>query len=128
MIGDYTPLLIQVIIIGGFAAIMMSAAIALGKSGRRTEAKDTAYECGMDPVGSGGARFSVKFYVVAMLFILFDIEVVFFYAWAIIYREQLEQGLMIFWAMLPFVGLFFVGEYYAFKSGALDWGPKPKRS
>ena len=124
MIGDYIPLLIQVVIIGGFAAVMMGVALLLGKRGRHTAAKDVAYECGKDPIGGGSARFSVKFYLVAMLFILFDIEVVFFYAWAVVYREQLQQGLTILWAMLPFVVLFFVGEFYAWKRGALDWGPK----
>ena len=65
--------------------------VLLGKFGKRSKAKDAAYECGKDPIGEGSARFSVKFYLVAMLFILFDIEVVFMYPWAVVYREMLAD-------------------------------------
>jgi NADH-quinone oxidoreductase subunit A len=76
----------------------------------------------MVPVGPGGTRFSVKFYLVAMLFILFDIEVVFLYPWAVVYREMLvTHANLIFGAMLTFLGVLFVGYLYALKKGAFDW-------
>jgi NADH-quinone oxidoreductase subunit A len=126
MLITYVPILLAIIIAIVFALVSVGFSVLAGKVGRRTKAKDTAYECGKDPVGRGGARFSVKFYLVAMLFILFDIEVVFFYAWAVIYRQELQQdNLEVFWAMVPFVVLFFVGEYYAWKKGALDWVRSP---
>jgi NADH-quinone oxidoreductase subunit A len=80
-----------------------------------------SYECGKDPIGSPNPRFSVKFYLVAMLFILFDIEVVFMYAWAVVYKEQLLSGPSIFFSMLSFLGILFVGYLYALKKGAFDW-------
>ena len=96
--------------------------VMLGKRGRRTRVKDTPYECGMVPVGEGSARLSVKFYLVAMLFILFDIEVVFLFPWAVIYRDMLkEHGGMILGSMVSFLGILFVGYLYALKKRAFDW-------
>ena len=84
--------------------------------------KNTPYECGMLPIGEGNTRLSVKFYLVAMLFILFDIEVVFMYPWAVIYRQMLETNAnLIFGAMLSFLGVLFVGYIYALKKKAFDW-------
>ena len=74
-----------------FAAGVLLLSVALGKRGRRSPIKDTAYECGMMPVGKGSARLSVRFYLVAMLFILFDVEVVFLYPWAVVYRSLLAD-------------------------------------
>ena len=93
----------------------------LGKSGRRTPAKDTAYECGMIPQGEAQPRFSVKFYLVAMLFILFDLEIVFMYPWAVVYKETIKHGTLILWSMLTFISILMVGYVYALKKGALDW-------
>ena len=84
--------------------------------------KGTPYECGMLPVGEGSTRLSVKFYLVAMLFILFDIEVVFLYPWAVVYRDMLKTDPnLIFGAMLSFLGILFIGYIYALKKGAFDW-------
>jgi NADH-quinone oxidoreductase subunit A len=98
--------------------------VILGKRGRKSKMKDTAYECGMLPVGEGNARMSVKFYLVAMLFILFDIEVVFMYPWAVVYKSMLADPHtrnLILGSMLSFVGILFAGYIYALKKGAFDW-------
>jgi NADH-quinone oxidoreductase subunit A len=103
---------------------MIVTSLILGKKGRTSKIKDTAYECGMLPIGSGATRMSVKFYLVAMLFILFDIEVVFMYPWAVIYKSMLADPLtrnMILGAMLSFLGILFVGYIYALKKKAFDW-------
>jgi NADH-quinone oxidoreductase subunit A len=121
-IKDYLPILLQVIIAVGFAASALIFSVVLGRAGRRNPTKDTAYECGMLPQGEAQPRFSVKFYLIAMLFILFDIEVVFMYPWAVVYREYIVQnGPMIFWSMLSFVALLTVGYVYAIKKGVLEW-------
>ena len=122
MIRDYLPILIQAIVAIGFAALVLTVSVMFGRAGRRNPTKDSAYECGMLPLGEDRPRFSVKFYLVAMLFILFDIEVVFMYPWAVVYREFLvEYGRMILWSMLGFIGTLTVAYVYALKKGALDW-------
>ena len=105
-----------------FSFGMLVMSVVLGKRGKRSPIKDTAYECGMLPVGEGNTRLSVKFYLVAMLFILFDIEVVFLYPWAVVYRLMLkDNGGMILGSMLSFLTVLFVGYIYALKKGAFDW-------
>ncbi len=89
MLRDYLPILLQLIVAVGFAVSALVVSVLLGKTGRRTPAKDTAYECGMVPQGEAQPRFSVKFYLVAMLFILFDLEIVFMYPWAVVYKEAI---------------------------------------
>lgn len=121
MIRDYIPILLQAIVAIGFAAGALIVSVLLGKSGRRTRTKDTAYECGMVARGEAQSRFSVKFYLVAMLFILFDLEIVFMYPWAVVYREAVAHSQVIFWSMLSFVSILMVGYVYALKKGALDW-------
>lgn len=122
MIQNYIPILLQIIVAIGFAASALIFSVILGKAGRRNATKDSAYECGMLPQGAAQPRFSVKFYLVAMLFILFDLEVVFMYPWAIIFREYVaHQGATIFWSMLSFVSILTVGYVYAIKKGVLDW-------
>lgn len=122
MVSDYFPILLQAIVAIGFAAVVLVASVLLGKSGRRSQVKDSAYECGMLPIGEASPRFSVKFYLVAMLFVLFDLEVVFLYPWAVVYQEFLtKHGFMILWSMLGFVGILTVAYVYALKKGALDW-------
>ncbi|MEK7706546.1 MAG: NADH-quinone oxidoreductase subunit A [Verrucomicrobiota bacterium] len=103
---------------------MIVFSMLLGKRGGRSKIKDTAYECGMIPVGEGATRMSVKFYLVAMLFILFDIEVVFMYPWAVIYSDMLKDVTMrnmILVSMVSFLGILFVGYIYAVKKRAFDW-------
>ncbi len=103
---------------------MIAVSTILGKRGGRNKMKDTAYECGMIPVGEGGPRMSVKFYLVAMLFILFDIEVVFMYPWAVVYKAMLADPAtrnLILGSMISFLGILFVGYIYAVKKKAFDW-------
>ena len=105
-----------------FSFGMLVMSVVMGKRGKRLPVKDTPYECGMVPVGAGTTRLSVRFYLVAMLFILFDIEVVFLYPWAVIYREMLkESGGMILGVMVSFVGVLLVGYVYAVKKRAFEW-------
>jgi NADH-quinone oxidoreductase subunit A len=119
---EYLPIFLQVIVAIGFAASALIVSVILGKSAKTNATKDSAYECGMPAVGAAQPRFSVKFYLVAMLFILFDIEIVFMYPWAVVYRDFIAQhGPGIFWSMLSFVGILTVGYVYAIMKGALDW-------
>jgi NADH-quinone oxidoreductase subunit A len=113
----YIPLLIQVVVAIGLATIMVSLSALLGKH-KWTRAKNTAYECGINPTGDAQQRFSVRFYMVAMLFILFDVEAVFLYPWAVIAKELKMFG---FWEMLVYIGLVMVGFFYIWKKGMLDW-------
>ncbi len=119
---DYLPILLQVAVVLGFGVSTLLISVILGKSARRTAVKDMAYECGMLPQGEAQPRFSVKFYLVAMLFILFDIEVVFLYPWAVNFKEMLKShGSTIFWSMTGFLTLVTVGYVYAIRKGVLDW-------
>ncbi|PYK86507.1 MAG: NADH-quinone oxidoreductase subunit I [Verrucomicrobia bacterium] len=121
MLREYLPVLLQIIVAIGFAASALLVSIVVGKTGKRTGAKDSAYECGMVPQGEGQSRFSVRFYLVAMLFILFDLEIVFMYPWAVVYKEAIAQSSLVFWSMLSFISILMVGYVYALKKGALDW-------
>ncbi len=119
---QYLPVLLVAVVAVGATAGMMILSVILGKRGGRSRVKDTAYECGMPPVGEGSPRMSVKFYLVAMLFILFDIEVVFLYPWAVVYREMLtDNANLIFWSMISFIGILLIGYIYAVKKNAFDW-------
>lgn len=120
--AQYVPVLLLGLLAVGFAAGMLIVSVWLGAKSRRNPVKDAAYECGMKAEGDGVARFSVKFYIVAMLFILFDIEVVFLYPWAVVYRDMLaENAGIIFGSMVSFLGTLFVGYVYALKKRAFDW-------
>jgi len=121
MLSDYFPVLLQILAAIGFAATMLIMSVLLGKRGRRSEIKDTPYECGMLPVGTGAPRFSVKFYLVAMLFVIFDIEVVFMYPWAVQFRDLMQQGGMALLSMASFAGILAVAYIYVLKKGALNW-------
>jgi len=122
MLEDYVPVLLHVIVAVGFASVALLANILLGRAGRRNPTKDTAYECGIVPDPGPQPRFSVKFYLVAMLFIIFDIEIVFMYPWAIVFSDFVKDfGPVILWSMLSFVGILMFGYIYAIKKGALDW-------
>ena len=112
----------QAIIAIALAAGLIGASSLLGKRAR-SPLKDTPYESGMAPVGSARERFSVKFYLVGMIFILFDIEAVFLYPWAVVYRELKMFG---FFEMLIFVVLVMVGFFYVWKKGALEWAVREK--
>ncbi len=119
---QYLPVLMLGILAVLFSFGMLVGSVLLGKKGRRPPIKDTPYECGMLPVGPGSTRLSVKFYLVAMLFILFDIEVVFLYPWAVVYRQMLrDNAALILGSMISFMGILFVGYFYALKKHAFDW-------
>jgi NADH-quinone oxidoreductase subunit A len=119
---QYLPVLMLGFLAVAFAFGMLIMSVLVGKKGKRPPIKDTAYECGMLPIGEGNARMSVKFYLVAMLFILFDIEVVFIYPWAVVYKDMLKDNAsLIFGSMISFLINLFVGYIYALKKKAFDW-------
>ena len=121
-LAQYLPVLMLGILAVLFSFGMLVGSVILGKKGKRPPIKDTPYECGMLPVGPGSTRLSVKFYLVALLFVLFDIEVVFLYPWAVIYKQMLkENATMILSSMMSFMAILFVGYIYALKKGAFDW-------
>ncbi|HXM43424.1 MAG TPA: NADH-quinone oxidoreductase subunit A [Bryobacteraceae bacterium] len=113
----YWPVLLQAIIAMAVATGMIGISYILGKK-IRNRVKDMPYECGITPTGSARERFSVKFYLVGMLFILFDIEAIFLYPWAVVYREL---KMFAFFEMLLFIALVLAGFFYIWKKGALDW-------
>jgi NADH-quinone oxidoreductase subunit A len=121
MLREYLPVLLQIIVAVGFAVSALLVSVIVGKTGRRNKIKDSPYECGMVPQGGMQPRFSVKFYLVAMLFILFDLEIVFMYPWAVVYRDSIRHSSVIFWSMLSFISLLMVGYIYALRKGVLDW-------
>ena len=127
---EYVPVLMLTILgIATVVAIPVLSILAGNYFNRHRlthqQMKDTAYECGMKPVGSGTPRLSVSFYLVAMLFILFDIEVVFLYPWAVVFKEQLMIGganaAIILGSMATFIFVLFVGYLYALRKGAFEW-------
>ncbi len=121
-ITQYLPVLMLFLLAVGFAFGTLIFSVAVGKLGRRTRVKDIPYECGMVPQGEGSTRLSVKFYLVALLFVLFDIEVVFMYPWAVNYRDMVHSDLgLALGGMLTFLGILFVGYIYALKKRAFDW-------
>jgi NADH-quinone oxidoreductase subunit A len=119
---QYVPVLMLAAVAIMFSLGTLVASSLLGKRAKRSVIKDTAYECGMLPVGEGNSRLSVKFYLVAMLFILFDIEVVFLYPWAVNFRSMIRgQPGLILGSMAGFMLVLFVGYIYALKKEAFDW-------
>ena len=122
MTDQFLPVFFQILVAAGFAAVALTLSVVLGKSARRNDTKDTAYECGMLPVGDGAPRFSVKFYLVAMLFVIFDIEVVFMYPWAVQFRDLVGGGnptALI--SMAGFATVLAFAYVYALRKGALTW-------
>lgn len=127
---QYVPVALIILVALGFATVNLLAPTILGKKRTHDPVKDSAYECGMPAMQEGQPRFSVKFYLIAMLFILFDIEVVFLLGWSAVFRQLIKpesQG-GIGWTMLGgavlFLAMLEVGHIYAWKKGALDWAPK----
>jgi len=119
----YWPVLLQAVIAMAVATGMIGISYILGKK-VRNRVKDMPYECGITPTGSARERFSVKFYLVGMLFILFDIEAIFLYPWAVVYREL---KMFAFFEMLLFIALVLAGFFYIWKKGALDWSGEPRK-
>jgi NADH-quinone oxidoreductase subunit A len=116
---DYLPILAMFVLAGLFAGLSFFASGLLAPK-RPTEAKLAPYECGIVPDREPAQRFPVRFYLVAMLFIIFDIEVIFLYPWAVIYRQLHAFGL---WEMVLFAVAVFVSFIYLIGNGVLDWGP-----
>lgn len=127
---DYLPVLLMFVIAAGFAITFIGLSQLVGQR-KRTRTKLMPYECGKDPVGSARERFSVKFYLIAMLFILFDIEVIFLVPWAVVFKRLStpEYGLsnVVFFEMLIFITLLAAGLIYVIKKGALDWTEGARR-
>jgi len=127
---DYLPIILMFVVAAGFAVgnVLLSQLVGQRK---RTRTKLMPYECGKDPVGSARERFSVKFYLIAMLFILFDIEVIFLVPWAAVFKTLATQGPTMRWfvylEMMVFVGLLLAGYIYVVKKGAFDWSEKARR-
>jgi len=121
-LSQYIPVGMLIVLAVCFSFGTLALSVIIGKKGKRPAIKDTAYECGMLPIGEGSTRLSVKFYLVAMLFILFDIEVVFLYPWPVVYKQMLtENAGAIFGSMISFLVILFVGYIYALKKEAFDW-------
>jgi NADH-quinone oxidoreductase subunit A len=113
----YFPVLLQVAIAMAVATLMLGLSYLLGKK-VRNRVKDMPYESGIIPIGDARQRFSVKFYLVGMLFILFDVEAIFLYPWAVVYRQL---KMFAFVEMLIFIALILCGFFFIWKKGALDW-------
>lgn len=118
---DYLPVLIQILLAVAIAVGVIIVSHIFGQKATTNKIKDSAYECGMIAQGDSHSRFSVKFYVTAMLFIIFDIEVVFLVPWALVYREFLTQNLPILMPVLFFLLVLVVGLAYELRKGALEW-------
>ena len=122
-IWNYLPLALQILAALAVAGGMVGASYFIGKH-KNSRTKLGAYECGMDPVGDARGRFSVRFYMVAMLFILFDVEAVFMLPWAVIFRRLpgiTGSKMFGFWEMLVYLGFVAVGLFYVWKKGILTW-------
>lgn len=120
---QYLPLFMQIVVAVGLAVMMVIASWFVGRH-RNIPVKLEAYECGIEAVGDARGRFSVRFYMVAMLFILFDVEAVFMMPWAVIYRKLpgiTGSHLFGFWEMVVYLGFVAVGLYYIVRKGILDW-------
>ena len=118
LLRSLPPVLIHILMAGGIATAIVTLSWLIGQR-KPTRAKMSPYECGVQPIGDARGRFSVKFYLVGMLFILFDVEAVFLYPWAVILRELKMFG---FWEMMVYIGIVLVGLFYVWKKGVLDWG------
>jgi NADH-quinone oxidoreductase subunit A len=114
---SYFPVMTQIVLGLVLGAVFVALAFLVGKR-VKSKVKQLPYECGLVPVGNARERFSVKFYLVAMIFILLDIEAIFLYPWAVVYREL---KLFAFFEMLIFIGLVMAGFFYVWKKGVLSW-------
>ncbi|MFM1851510.1 MAG: hypothetical protein RIS54_1194 [Verrucomicrobiota bacterium] len=121
MTSPYLPFFIQAVLAAGIAAAIIIATHLFGQRAAKNKIKDSAYECGVPAEGVVHSRFSVKFYVTVMLFILFDIEVVFLIPLCFVYRDFLAQNISILGPVLFFVGVLVLGLFYEIKKGALEW-------
>jgi len=120
MLASYVPILVMMIVAAVISGGMVGASYLLGPK-KPNRYKQTSYECGITPVGSARERFPIKFYLIAMLFIIFDIETIFLYPWAVIFKGSGGAKLFLFGEMAVFVAILFVGYFYILGKGALDW-------
>ena len=129
-LNDYLPILLMFIVAGGFAVGNIVISQFIGQR-KQTRTKMMPYECGKDPVGTARERFSVKFYLIAMIFILFDIEVIFLVPWAVVFKTlsspQYGMKNLIYFEMLLFIALLAAGLIYVIKKGAFDWSERARR-
>jgi NADH-quinone oxidoreductase subunit A len=121
--SDFLPIILQLIVALGFVVLVMIISHTIGGKRRkiRTLRKEESFECGIEVKGNARFPFSVKYFLIAILFVLFDVEVIFFYPWAINFRDFGWNG---FGEMMLFMAFFLVGFYYILKKGALDWNTK----
>ena len=130
MLGSYIPILVMMIAAAVIALGMVGASFALGPK-KPSKYKSAPYECGMTPVGTARERFPIKFYLIAMLFILFDIEVIFLVPWAVVFRLLSSPAMgmrnVVYFEMLLFIALLAAGLIYVIKKGALDWTEGARR-
>ena len=128
-LSDYLPIVLMFVVACGFAAgnVLLSQLVGQHKA---TRTKTMPYECGKDPVGTARERFSVKFYLIAMIFILFDIELIFLIPWAVVFRSFAAAGrdlsTLIYVEMMLFVVLLLVGYVYVIKKGLFEWGERAR--
>ena len=120
-LAEYLPVLIQILLAIGMGVGILAASHLFGQKATAGKIKDSPYECGLAADTKGETRYSVKFYVTAMLFILFDIDVVFLIPWVLTHRELMACGIPVLWPMLFFTFVLAVGLIYELKSGALEW-------
>lgn len=117
MQSSYLPILVHLIVVAVLGAAILGVSAWVGVK-RPSREKLSPYECGITPVGDARERFSISFYLVAMLFILFDVEAVFLYPWAVVFKGLKWFG---FWEMLVYIAILLAGYVYIWKKGALDW-------
>lgn len=116
--SEYIGILVTFVLSVGIALLMLGLNKILGPKNKGSYVKSTPFECGLEPASSPTGQFSVKFYLVAMLFILFDVEVIWFFPWAVILRELGWPGII---EMFSFVAVLVLAFVYAWKKGALEW-------
>ena len=120
-LAEFLPVLVQAVLAASLAVVILVVSHLFGQRSARNKMKDSAYECGIPSQGQTHTRFSVKFYVTAMLFILFDIEVLFLIPWVLVYRDFIANSLPILGPILFFLTVLVVGLVYEIKKGGLDW-------
>jgi NADH-quinone oxidoreductase subunit A len=119
--ASYLPFLIQIILAAAIGAVVIGASHFFGQRTKKNAVKDTPYECGLKSEGVLNTRFTARFFVTALLFLIFDLEVVFLLPVAFIYREFLANNLPVFWPLMTFLSIVLIGLFYEVKKGALDW-------
>ena len=120
MLAEYIPLLIFLLVSILFAGVVILLSSVFGRK-TSTREKLMPYECGLDPIGNARVKVSVKFFIIAMLFIVFDVELVFLYPWAIVFRQFDQFKGFVFGEMVVFIAVLLVGFIYVWKKGALEW-------